>query len=270
MAVPRLASSGNSGSGGRVPVICTLTGISSRQCVCSCRSRGSAERTHVAPAAGKMATLQPFYRMPSSLEHSAHRGSFLFVGGMRVLDFLNTRLRSPAEAKEFLGSNSDLGAWAEAAELPYAAKLRDELRGTRGRTTLERIKAFREIIRVGIERWKHGQLDSVLLDALNSALSREPRYLQLRRTPNDIKTVLASRARATDRLFADVARSAAHLLLRREPQRLKQCEGPGCSLMFYDESKPGTRRWCSMELCGRDAKVRALGARRRKRSDRIS
>ena len=203
--------------------------------------------------------------MPSALVHSARRGPFVFVGGMLVLDFLNTRSRSPAQPQEFLDRDSDLAGWAEAAELPYAASLRDELRRARGNATLEEARAFRELIRAGIERWQAGQVDSTLLDVLNSALARGPRFLQLRRTRDDIKTVFASHARATDRLFADVARSAAHLLLRREPQRVKQCAGPACSGVFYDGSKPGTRRWCSMELCGRDAKVRALEKRRQKR-----
>ena len=203
--------------------------------------------------------------MPTALAHSARRGSFVFVGGMLVLDFLNTRSRAPAQPQEFLGSDSDLAAWAEAAELPYAASLRDELRRAQGGATLDEVRVFRELIRGGVERWQEGQFDSTLLDVLNSALARGPRFLQLRRTRDDIKSVLASHARATDRLFADVARSAAHLLLRREPQRLKRCEGPACSGVFYDGSKPGTRRWCSMELCGRDAKVRALENRRRKR-----
>ena len=203
--------------------------------------------------------------MPSALALSARRGSFFFVGGMLVLDFLNTRARPPAPPQEFLDSDSSLAAWAEAAELPYAAALRDELRRARGGATLEEIRAFRELIRVGIERWREGHFDSTLLDGLNAALARGPRFVQLQRTRDGIKSVRASRAKATDRLFADLARSAAHLVLHDEVQRLKQCEGPACSAVFYDESKPGTRRWCSMELCGRDAKVRALETRRRKR-----
>ncbi|WFR67367.1 CGNR zinc finger domain-containing protein [Curtobacterium flaccumfaciens] len=32
--------------------------------------------------------------------------------------------------------------------------------------------------------------------------------------------------------------------------------------MFYDSSRGGTRRWCSMQRCGNRAKVRAHRARR--------
>lgn len=39
-------------------------------------------------------------------------------------------------------------------------------------------------------------------------------------------------------------------LLSLDDGRLRMCEGPGCSLVFYDSSRPGTRRWCSTERCG--------------------
>ena len=67
------------------------------------------------------------YRMPTTPR--ALRGEpFVFVGGLLVLDLLNTRPRPLAKATEFLRTTSDLAAWAEAAELPYAVSLRAELR----------------------------------------------------------------------------------------------------------------------------------------------
>jgi predicted RNA-binding Zn ribbon-like protein len=35
-----------------------------------------------------------------------------------------------------------------------------------------------------------------------------------------------------------------------------------CSLVYVDTSRPGRRRWCSMEHCGNRHKVRTLRARR--------
>jgi predicted RNA-binding Zn ribbon-like protein len=51
-----------------------------------------------------------------------------------------------------------------------------------------------------------------------------------------------------------VARSAANLLQRLEVHRLKECEHPACDLLFYDESRNASRRWCSMESCGNQQK----------------
>ena len=51
-----------------------------------------------------------------------------------------------------------------------------------------------------------------------------------------------------------VARAAAELLHRLESRRLKECENPECDLLFYDESRNASRRWCSMESCGNQQK----------------
>lgn len=44
-------------------------------------------------------------------------------------------------------------------------------------------------------------------------------------------------------------------LLSAAPERLRQCDHPDCTLYFYDTSKNGSRRWCSMKTCGNRAKA---------------
>ncbi|MEV0070883.1 MULTISPECIES: CGNR zinc finger domain-containing protein [unclassified Amycolatopsis] len=43
-------------------------------------------------------------------------------------------------------------------------------------------------------------------------------------------------------------------LLGDRPERIRHCANPECVLYFYDVSKNGTRRWCSMSGCGNRAK----------------
>lgn len=38
--------------------------------------------------------------------------------------------------------------------------------------------------------------------------------------------------------------------------RLKTCANPGCQWVFWDSSRPGSARWCSMRVCGGQAKAR--------------
>ena len=46
------------------------------------------------------------------------------------------------------------------------------------------------------------------------------------------------------------------------PARVRMCEAPdGCGWLFYDETRNGTRRWCSMKDCGNRAKARRHYAR---------
>jgi hypothetical protein len=46
---------------------------------------------------------------------------------------------------------------------------------------------------------------------------------------------------------------------------LKECDGDGCTAVFFDRSKNHTGRWCSMSACGNRAKVRAWRERQRAR-----
>lgn len=53
--------------------------------------------------------------------------------------------------------------------------------------------------------------------------------------------------------------------LAADPQaraRVRQCESPDCELLFFDDSPPGNRRWCSPGRCGDRARARAYRARR--------
>ncbi|MFF2014095.1 CGNR zinc finger domain-containing protein [Streptomyces sp. NPDC058195] len=44
-------------------------------------------------------------------------------------------------------------------------------------------------------------------------------------------------------------------LLAERPDRVRHCANAACVLWFYDVSKNGSRRWCSMEVCGNRAKT---------------
>src|SRR5437868_884568 len=45
--------------------------------------------------------------------------------------------------------------------------------------------------------------------------------------------------------------------------RLKMCASEECRRVFFDRSKPATRRWCMSSLCGNRTKTRAYRERRR-------
>ncbi|PJE95523.1 zf-CGNR multi-domain protein [Streptomyces carminius] len=64
------------------------------------------------------------------------------------------------------------------------------------------------------------------------------------------------------RLLSTVARDAVDLFGGPYAHRIRECAADGCHLVFVDTSRPGRRRWCSMERCGNRHKVRALRARR--------
>jgi predicted RNA-binding Zn ribbon-like protein len=70
-----------------------------------------------------------------------------------------------------------------------------------------------------------------------------------------LSQALSSVARDAVQLFAGVG------FLGEPDARLRRCSADDCRLVFFDESRAGSRRWCSMQKCGNRAKVRAHRAR---------
>lgn len=61
--------------------------------------------------------------------------------------------------------------------------------------------------------------------------------------------------------LSTLARDAIDLFGGPLARRIRVCAAENCGLLLVDTSKPGRRRWCSMELCGNRAKIRAHRAR---------
>ena len=62
----------------------------------------------------------------------------------------------------------------------------------------------------------------------------------------------------------EIALAAAALLTDAgRCARIRVCGNPACDWMFLDESRTGQRRWCRMNVCGNEAKVRRFRERRR-------
>jgi predicted RNA-binding Zn ribbon-like protein len=56
-------------------------------------------------------------------------------------------------------------------------------------------------------------------------------------------------------MLAPVLWSAADILVAPDYARLRECANGKCLWLFFDDSKNGTRRWCSMQACGNRAKA---------------
>jgi predicted RNA-binding Zn ribbon-like protein len=61
--------------------------------------------------------------------------------------------------------------------------------------------------------------------------------------------------------LAHIARESVELVTGPELRRVRACAG--CTLLFIDRSRPGTRRWCSMERCGNRNKTAHYRQKRR-------
>ena len=86
------------------------------------------------------------------------------------------------------------------------------------------------------------------------ALDPATQMLQITR-PVRVEALLSELARDTLALTADP----------HARDRVRQCESPDCALLFFDDSRPGKRRWCSPGRCGDRARARAYRARKASR-----
>ena len=105
-----------------------------------------------------------------------------------------------------------------------------------------------------------GTVHRAILDELNQLMATHPMLTRLKASGSALTTELWFDPRRPEDLFAPLAHSAAILFSEgADWNRARKCGH--CVLHFYDTSKKGTRRWCSMQLCGNRIKVAAYAAR---------
>ncbi|MFH8397236.1 CGNR zinc finger domain-containing protein [Streptomyces anulatus] len=198
--------------------------------------------------------------------------SFRFDPGALCLELLPTGGPGSLAYFEVLHEPADLVRWAEESRLP------DGLgpgggpgSGSRGGpgpgpgpalVVSEGEVADARDLRDALWRLTEGHVEGALpgpddLATLNDAAGRPPLAARL--------TVGGDREWAPGGtgagLLSTVARDAVELFTGAFAHRIRTCGAQGCRLLFVDTSRPGKRRWCSMERCGNRHKVRAHRAR---------
>jgi predicted RNA-binding Zn ribbon-like protein len=100
------------------------------------------------------------------------------------------------------------------------------------------------------------------LSELNRVLKETPRRSVLQRVGDGFGwRVEAIRRLSVAALLAPVLWSAGDLLTGTQLMRVRECANDKCLWLFLDQSKNGTRRWCSMSACGNRAKAHRHYAR---------
>ena len=156
------------------------------------------------------------------------------------------RLRTPEQLLAWLSARGLAGERLEelATSPPAASLLLEEARRLRD-AIARALEAFRD--RRGVAPDAVYGIDRVLAErCVSHRLRGEGARLRLGEEVS--APSLAS-------LLAPVALSAAELLTRADPRRVRRCAAADCSAWFVDVSKGGRRRWCSMATCGNRAKA---------------
>ncbi len=97
------------------------------------------------------------------------------------------------------------------------------------------------------------------ITAINRAAARPPPVPLLEASGGSsvVRPVTASQA------LSALARDAVELFASPLASRIRICVAADCGLLYVDQSRTGSRRWCSMQRCGTRAKVRAHRERSR-------
>jgi predicted RNA-binding Zn ribbon-like protein len=201
--------------------------------------------------------------LPDDLTLPLDRGApwWYWLGGRPALDFVNTRRERWWRDVETLVTPEDLSEWVVRAGLladtppvdaPLLVAARDlrEAIDTAALSLTEPAALPLEALAT-IDSW------------LGEALVPDRLCADERKRP-----VLApgTPAHPGRHALGLLARDAAEMLGTAQRDRVRVCASETCSARFYDRSRAGGRRWCSMRGCGNVAKARRHRARQASRA----
>lgn len=200
--------------------------------------------------------------MPTPIDdHQDSRPQAPLVGDHLALDLLNTRARSPGgDAVEYWQTGEDVLRWLQQLDL-FPASMGTPTGIAHGQL-LSEARALRALTRrLVVDRVEAGgSADPAELNAYLHACRSTP-HLE-RDADGHLALTRRGCGEAPLSLLGPVAEAVAELLVHADFSLVKKCGHPECILWFYDRTRAGRRRWCSMALCGNRQKV----ARFRKRA----
>ncbi|MEV1044462.1 CGNR zinc finger domain-containing protein [Streptomyces sp. NPDC049916] len=180
------------------------------------------------------------------------------TGEPLALDLLNTRWLGGDGPHDLLDSLTGLAVWLESP--PVREHLGPGPTPTADRATLDRLLLARTALgALAAAAARPGRAAPGDADRLNEVLS----HGRIRRTLGP-EGVPVSAVEVDDPSWAPAWHAAENWLrlVADRPDRIHPCANDACVLHFYDVSKNGTRRWCSMAGCGNRAKAQRHYARR--------
>ena len=175
--------------------------------------------------------------------------------GHPVLEFLATLARRQADPVERLATPEDFQRWLEIAGVAADARCDKRL--------LVDARELREALYRLVVAAREGRAPAAVDLGLVNAWARKPTPSPQLDSSLGVTRVAPDACRAG---LTELARAGIELVAGTQLQLVRNCANPTCSLMFIDQSRPGRRRWCSMERCGNRAKTAAYRERRRRRT----
>jgi predicted RNA-binding Zn ribbon-like protein len=184
---------------------------------------------------------------PQPVRHVSKPVTFHFIAGSVSLDFANTGGVFDGTPVDDFQAPADLTRWF--AESPLALADLSVQAGEFAAARDVRDAIWRAAFR--LSRW--GKPDRADLAVINSAALAPPLAPQIDTVTGEARWHQPTTASAA---LATIARDAIELFTGGHAGRIRECANPRCILLFVDTSRPGKRRWCSMDRCGNLDKTR--------------
>jgi predicted RNA-binding Zn ribbon-like protein len=183
---------------------------------------------------------------------ASQRAYFPLLGEPLALDLVNTVVRRDSAAVDLIKDPHRYKQW-----LDYQRPRLEPMLGgpitehTRSQPTLQRLRQFRDAVRVVIEEARAGQPPGPQLDAALAHAAASPASLTTSTTQLDPHRWGAEFD--TEALLGAFAVATVTLVTSAEAGAIRECHTPGCGLLFMPRH-PG-RRWCSAWTCGNRSRV---------------
>jgi predicted RNA-binding Zn ribbon-like protein len=195
------------------------------------------------------------------------------LGDHPALDFLNSIATPVRDPVELLTGGAAFLDWLErAAFIDAADRAAIEARFTPADldTAASQAIALREWLRPAVVAWSATSpaptsttappapaLPAAVRDRLNDVLVADHRFPRIEPGGDGPPVLIERRSwESPAQLLVPPAEAVAQLLTTGDPDLVRPCQGPTCTLWFYDRTRSHRRRWCSMATCGNRAKAR--------------
>ena len=199
--------------------------------------------------------------------------SLELVGGRLCLDFVNTATsRGSADHRDYLSSYDALLAWGRRAGAITAKQSQILAQSAAkspqaGAAALDLSITLREAIYRLLGSAVTGNRPAGAdLSQVNKALHHASLQRAVRQRAAGYEWGWEFDPRDLRAILWPVVLSATELLTSPDLSRVRQCAREGCQWMFLDLSKNGSRRWCSMAMCGSRMKSQRFYHRNRKKN----
>jgi predicted RNA-binding Zn ribbon-like protein len=183
-----------------------------------------------------------------------------FDGGRLCLNYINTvhdRLVEPLN--DYLKSVNDLIQWSFRAKVIDSGTMKTLKQNAPGNSEkadaffVEAISLRETLYKVFLCIARDQKIPNGNLDDFNNLISLYFPHLKIIKSGNGYSEEWHYPPDSFYLINAPILKDAYDLLLHGKQNRIREC--PNCGWLFYDSSKNGSRRWCSMTTCGSNVKA---------------